>query len=53
MRFGVRKEGGSLDAHAWLEFDGIALLEDDTFLGNYTQLTPAILSPRNTPNQLR
>jgi hypothetical protein len=40
LRFGVRKDAGRLDAHAWLELDGAPLLESHETLRDYTPFTP-------------
>jgi hypothetical protein len=39
LRIGVAKEGGSLEAHAWLELDGSVLVGDHD-LHRYTPLEP-------------
>lgn len=39
MKIGVRKHGDSLDAHAWLEYEGVALSESEVHLSRFTALT--------------
>lgn len=53
MRFGVRKDGDNLDAHAWLECEGVPLFESDVHLKDFTPLAPAISSPRKIPKALK
>lgn len=48
MHIGVRKQGASLDAHAWLEYEGVPLFESDAHLSGFTPFAPQIASPRNT-----
>jgi hypothetical protein len=38
MRIGVRKDGNSLDAHAWLEYEGIPLFESDAHINGFAPL---------------
>lgn len=41
LRIGVRKVGGELDAHAWLELDGRPLFENPDHLGEFTPFDPS------------
>jgi hypothetical protein len=42
LRLGVRKYGGRLEAHAWVEHDGMALLEAAGVHDRFTAFTRAI-----------
>jgi hypothetical protein len=53
MRIGVRKDRDNLDAHAWLECDGVPLFESDAHLKGFTPFAPAITSPRDIPTALK
>ena len=46
MHIGVRKQGRSLDAHAWLEHEGRPLFEDDLHLNGFVPFAPAITTTR-------
>jgi hypothetical protein len=35
IRIGLRKREGSLEGHAWVEFDGVAMNEDGAEAGSY------------------
>lgn len=41
LRIGVRKVGGDLDAHAWLELDGRPLFENPDHLGDFAPFDPS------------
>lgn len=45
FRIGVRKDGDALKAHAWLEHDGVPILESKAELSGFTPFPPAIASP--------
>jgi hypothetical protein len=53
MRIGVRKEGNSLNAHAWLECAGKPLFESDAHLNGFTPFATAITSPRSVLDALK
>lgn len=38
MHIGIRKDDGNLDAHAWLEYDGVPLMESDAHLNKFVRL---------------
>ena len=40
LRLGVRKQGEALEAHAWVECDGIALLERPGVANEYAPFDP-------------
>lgn len=44
LRVGVRKEGGNLEAHAWVERDGIALNEPEERHHHYAAFDAALAS---------
>jgi hypothetical protein len=44
LQIGVRKEGGGLDAHAWLEHDGSPLFEDIAHIDRFTPLASSGLA---------
>ncbi len=48
MHIGVRKLGDSLDAHVWLEYDGVPLSENEVHLRRFTPFAPVIPPTRNT-----
>ena len=50
LRIGVRKDGGTLDAHAWLVLDGRPLFEDDEHLEDYTPFENFFTSSRDLGN---
>lgn len=50
LHIGVRKNGKLLDAHAWLEYEGVPLFESNAHLNGYTSFSPAITYPRKIPN---
>lgn len=39
LQIGVRKDGGSLDAHAWVELGAEPLFEDEAHVGQFSRLT--------------
>ena len=45
VQIGVRKQGTSLDAHAWLEYDGHPLLENESHLSRFTPLSAPSSGP--------
>ena len=52
LQIGVRKDNGSLDAHAWLEFENVPLFESEAHLSQYNLLTS--LNPwRDAPGTAR
>jgi hypothetical protein len=53
MKIGVRKDGNRLDAHAWLEHDGVALFEDEAHLGGYTPFGQVIASPHGSADVVK
>jgi hypothetical protein len=44
LRIGVRKQGHRLDAHAWLELEGAAVMEDDELLQELTPFQSSFVS---------
>lgn len=44
LRVGVRKEGGNLEAHAWVEREGIALNEPEEHHRHYAAFDAALAS---------
>jgi hypothetical protein len=53
MRIGVRKDGNTLDAHAWLEYDGVPLFESDAHLKGFAPLSPRTPSAPILPDTLK
>lgn len=45
LRFGVRKEGGQLQAHAWLEFQGQPVGDPEALTGRFVPLAEAAAKP--------
>jgi hypothetical protein len=52
MRIGVRKEGNSLDAHAWLEYEGVPLFESDAHIKGFAPLAQSTRSAPIMPDAL-
>ncbi len=42
LRIGVRRPGGGLEAHAWVECGGIAIADRELERGGYSALLPAV-----------
>jgi hypothetical protein len=53
LRIGVRKDGNSLDAHAWLEFEGVPLFESDAHLKDFAPLARSTPSAPIMPDALK
>lgn len=49
MQIGVRKDGDELDAHAWLEHEGLPLSESELHLSRFTRLTSISPWPEALP----
>jgi len=49
LQIGVRKAGDSLDAHAWLEHEGVPLFERDPHLNGFIPFAATISSARSKP----
>jgi hypothetical protein len=48
LHFGVRKSGARLEAHAWVEHEGVALLEPEGLRGRYRAFARPV-DPRRSP----
>ena len=46
LRIGVSKEGGRFEAHAWVEFEGVALNEDGLAPGQFAAFDASTMASR-------
>jgi hypothetical protein len=53
MRIGVRKDGNTLDAHAWLEYEGVPLFESDAHIKGFAPLALRTPSAPVLPDALK
>jgi hypothetical protein len=49
LRIGVRKSGGRFEAHAWVEFEGVALNEPEAMHEHYAAFDAALASMPQGP----
>ena len=52
LRIGTRKKDDALEAHAWVELDGVALGEEDDPHAHYAAFdAPVVVQPHSLPTQ--